>query len=229
MEANDQSNNLTTYLSKFVTDHKKQVIEAVLANRTRHITVVLENIYHPHNASAVLRTCEALGIQDIHIIEAKNQYKINQHIVRGSSKWVTLHQYSESTDKVKDCFGRLKKSGYRVIGTIPDPKLKTVSDMDTTQKYALVFGTEESGLSDDARTAVDDTIQIPLYGFTKSLNISVAAGIILNDLVSRLRQSGTTWCLNETEKEELRLCWFKNLVKNADIHEKEFLRLQSSQ
>src|SRR5882672_6982027 len=114
----DQRQLLTEHFSQYISDHKKEFIEKVLAERTRYITVVLEDIYQSQNASAVVRTCECLGVQDIHIIENKSRYSVNPKVLKGSNKWVNLIRYK---DKVADnaplCFDALRRNGYRILAT----------------------------------------------------------------------------------------------------------------
>ncbi|MEO1051832.1 MAG: RNA methyltransferase [Bacteroidota bacterium] len=215
---------LLHYFSDYVTDHKKGLIDEVLAQRTRHITVVLEDIYQPHNASAVVRTCDCFGIQDMHIIENSNDYNVNPRIVHGASKWVDIIKYSESDDNTKSCLSTLKEEGYKIVGTTPKKEAKSIHDLEMDQKVALAFGTELTGLSDTALGMAEEMVHIPMFGFTESLNISVCAAISLNIIRSKLNKSDLDWALTEEEKQVIKLEWFKKIVKNADLMEKEFLR-----
>lgn len=142
---------LIDYLARYVTEHKKLKMEKVLSNRTRHITVVLENLHKPHNGSAVLRTAECFGIQDIHVIENDREYKANPYVTRGSGKWIDISKYSgEGSLAVRQCFENLKKEGYCVVATTPDKDGRTLESINIDQKIALVFGNEYEGLSEYA-------------------------------------------------------------------------------
>jgi tRNA (guanosine-2'-O-)-methyltransferase len=211
-------NDLIAYLENFVTKKRKQTFEKILEKRTRYITVVLEDIYQPHNASAVLRTCECFGIQDIHIIENKNEYNINPDVVVGSHKWLSLFKYNTSDENSIATVRHLKENGYRIVATIPDQKSTELKDFDLNSgKVALLFGTELKGLTDDILNVSDEFLHIPMAGFTQSLNISVSAAIILYELTKKLRQSDIPWGLMEEEKQLLKTEWLKNTIKNADM------------
>ena len=215
---------LLEYMQQFITAERKQLFEKVLAYRTRHITVVLEDIYQPHNASAVLRTCDLTGVQDVHIIENKNKYDVNPDVALGSFKWLNLIKYNEQEDNTLPAFRKLKEQGYRIVATTPHKDEQSLDTIPLEGKMAVVFGTELTGLSKTAIEHADEYLKIPMYGFTESYNISVSAALILFTLTERLRQSGIPWQLSESEKLEIRLEWVKRTLRKADIYEKEFLK-----
>ena len=215
---------LIQLLEGYVTEHKVNLIDKVLSDRTRHLTVVLEDLYHGHNISAVIRTCDCFGVQDLYIAQRLHDYKVNPNIVRGASKWINLCKYVRSESSTEDCFRDLRKQGYRLVGTTPDPETASVQELDLTDKTAIVFGTELGGLSDYAREEVDELVHIPMYGFTESFNISVSAALILNELVSKLRRSEVDWQLSEEEKNELKFEWYKEIVKRSDLHIANYLK-----
>lgn len=215
---------LLDYLGQYITDHKKSVMERVLKDRTRHFTVVLEDIYKPHNASAVLRTCDCFGLQDIHVVEKTNQYKINPYVTRGASEWVDIHKYfSLAGNAVKDCFNSLKSKGYKILATSPNTDSVSIYDLDPNQKTALVFGNEHEGVSEDVKDQADGLVHIPMLGFTESFNISVSASIFLYDLVRKAKESlPKDFYLSEEEKQQLRLKWYRQIVKRSKLHEKMY-------
>lgn len=213
---------LLKYLSEFVTANKKDKIEHVLSERTRAFTVVLEDLFKPHNASAVLRTCECYGVQDVHIVEQNHQYSVNPYVTRGAAKWMTLHRYDDpEASNVANCFEALKDKGYRILATSVDPQATKLQDVEVTGKMALVFGTEFDGITKYVKTHADELVYIPMLGFTDSFNISVSAAIALERLMPEVRKL-RDWRLEEEEKEDLRLNWYQIIVKNADIHVKKF-------
>jgi tRNA (guanosine-2'-O-)-methyltransferase len=218
---------LTEFLSTYVSDHKKALIEEVLSKRTRYITVVLENIYHAHNASAVVRSCECFGIQDLHVIEGHNEYEINPYVVRGSAKWVCINKYPQTVSD-SNCYNQLKKKGYKLLGTTPDPHCISLMDLKVEGKIAFVLGTEETGLSDFAKEQMDDFVHIPMYGFTESFNLSVSAAICLYEVTNQLRQSKIDWQLSDNEKSELRLEWYRKVIAKSDVLEREYLRIRNN-
>ncbi len=216
---------LLNYFSGFVTKRRLDLFTRVLNKRTRYLTVVLEDIYQSQNASAVLRSCDCFGVQDVHIIENRNEYTINPDVTQGSNKWLSLMKYSEKDENTLEAFEKIRQKGYRIVATSPHYKSARLEKFDLLRgKSALVFGTELNGLSETALENADEYLFIPMDGFTESLNISVSAAIILHHLTSKLREADIDWELTHEEKMELKLNWLRQSVKRADLHEKEFLR-----
>jgi tRNA (guanosine-2'-O-)-methyltransferase len=217
---------LVAYLGQYITAHKKSAIERVLAQRTRFFTVVLEDIFKPHNASAVLRTCDCFGIQDIHLIEKTDTYKVNPFVTRGAAQWVDLHKYyTPEGSAVDDCFGRLRSEGYAIYGTSPASDSLSIHDLPILphQKVALVFGNEHEGISEEVKSKVDGLVHIPMRGFTESFNISVSASIFLYELMKRANEMEIpNFHLSDQDRAELRMRWYKDIVPHADIHERHF-------
>ena len=193
--------------------------------RTRYLTVVLEDIYQPHNASAVLRSCDCFGIQDIHIIENRNKYRLNPDITLGSDKWLDIHKHSRNDkNNTLMAINFLKKKGYKIVATTLQTNSISLEEFNlTNQKTAILFGTELNGLSDDAMNNADEFIKIPMFGFTQSFNISVSAGIILYSLTNRLRTSFASWELTIDEKLELKIKWIKQGLRMGEKVEEFFL------
>ncbi len=200
-------------------------MDRVLAQRTRHVTLVLEDIYQSQNASAAVRTCECLGLQDIHIIEDSTKYSVNKRVLKGSNKWIDIHRYHQrNTNNALDCFRQLKEKGYTLLVTDPSPEGISIDDVAVDQKLAIVMGNELYGQSEEALRHADQKIFIPMFGFTESFNISVSAAICLKVLLTRLRSSSIAWQLSENEKQELLLKWVRKSVRNSSILEREFLK-----
>ena len=214
-------------LETYVTPNKVSVIDNVLAERTRHVTVVLEDIYHAQNASAVMRTCDCFGIQDLYITQRLHDYEVNPNVVRGASKWVSLHKYEREESSTQKCFRDLREKNYRIVGTTPSKEAASIHELNLTEKTAIVFGTELDGLTGYAREEVDELVHIPMYGFTESFNISVSAALILQEIVSRLKKSDIVWQLTNEEKEELKFEWYSRIVKRSDLHIKSHLKERS--
>jgi tRNA (guanosine-2'-O-)-methyltransferase len=217
------TNELITYLSQFVSDTRRAKFDHVLNFRTKHITIALEDLYQPHNASAVLRSCDIFGIQDIHIIENKNAYTVNKDIALGAPKWLNLHRYRKAENNSLDCILKLKEQGYRIVATTPHEKDCNLEDLSVDKPLALFFGTELTGISDTVREHADEFVKIPMYGFTESFNISVSAALCLHSLKEKLHKSEIGWHLNEIEKEELLLRWLKNSIPKVELIEKDYL------
>ena len=207
---------LLEYFEGYLTDKRKQTFKDVLSQRTRHFTVVLEDIYQAHNASAVVRTCDIFGVQDIHAIENKYTNKVSRHVAKGSQKWLNIKRYREDGDNTTACLNHLKKEGYQIIGTTPHNNSCMLQEFDITKKSAFVFGVEAEGISDIVKDNADGFLKIPMVGFTESLNISVAAAIILQDVTTKLRESTINWQLKDQEKKVLYFDWVKKTIKNVD-------------
>jgi len=208
---------LVVYLESYLTERRKNLFQEVLSFRTRHFTVAIEDVFQRHNASAVVRSCEIFGIQDIHIIENKYQYKVSRHVAKGAQKWLDFHWYKNpEEDNTQVCIDKLKADGYQIIATTPHNESCMLHDFDVTKKSVFFFGVEKAGLSEKVMSQADGFLKIPMAGFTESLNISVAAAIILQDVTQRLRQSDVSWQLSEAEKLDKRIDWAKKTINNVD-------------
>ncbi len=215
---------LINHLSINVTTDRFELFKKIAEDRTDYVTVLLEDIYQSQNASAVLRTCDCFGIQNVHIVENENEYSINPDVTRGSSNWLNLHKYNSKKHNTEDAVNHLKEQGYRIIATTPHTDDVNLGDFDINKgKFVLMFGSEMPGLSDIAMKHADEYLKIPMYGFTESFNISVSAAIILHHLSHKLRQSDISYLLNENEKDELILRWLKQSIKKSDLIIKDYL------
>ena len=223
----DINTKLLTYLEGFVTDKRKKLFRNILQDRTRHFTVVLEDIYQQHNASAVIRSCDIFGIQDIHVIENKYKSKVSRHIAKGSQKWLSFHNYKEDTNNTLECLNSLKSKGYQIIATTPHNNSCSLHDFDISKKSAFVFGVEKTGVSDLVINNADGILKIPMVGFTESLNISVAAAIILENLTFKLRNSSVDWKLTNEEQKILYASWIEKTIKNVDEIKERFIKNNS--
>ena len=204
-------NQLLEHLLSFLTDRRKNLFDEVISKRTRHFTVATEDVYQLHNTSAVMRSCDVFGVQDLHVIEEKVSKKIDREIAMGAQKWVNIDRHNST----KECINNLKENGYQIIATTPHNNSAELKDFDISKKSAFFFGKEKEGLSDIVLDAADGYLKIPMYGFTESLNISVAAAIILQTLVSKLKDSDIDWELSEQEKNQIRLHWAKMSIKSS--------------
>jgi tRNA (guanosine-2'-O-)-methyltransferase len=209
---------LLQYLEEYLTENRKKRFSQVLDERTKHFTVAVEDVYQLHNTSAVIRSCDVFGIQEVHIIEEINRKRIDREIAMGAQKWVDLNRYNN----VKDCIKSLKNQGYQIVATTPHTEDCLIQDFNITNKSCFFFGRETEGLSDEVLDAADVFLKIPMVGFTESLNISVSAAIILQDVTSRLKASKINWQLSEMEKAAKRLDWIKKTIKSYDEIAKRF-------
>lgn len=198
------------FLENILTDNRKERFLEVLANRTKHFTVAVEDVFQMHNTSAVMRSCEVFGIQELNIIEQRFGKRIDKEIALGAQKWVDINRF----DTVDGCVTSLRNQGYQIIATTPHENDCLIQDFDITKPSALFFGTEKDGLSPEIMEKADGFLKIPMVGFTESLNISVSAAIIIQNLTNRLRNSDIKWQLSDEEIMEKRLLWAKNSIKD---------------
>jgi tRNA (guanosine-2'-O-)-methyltransferase len=208
-----------SYLENFITPGRRDNFLKVLASRTKHFTVAVEDIFQLHNTSAVMRTCEVFGIQELNVVEEKYGKTIDKEIALGAQKWVDIHRYDSTTA----CIDRLKEQGYQIIATSPHDNSLLLEDFDISRPSALFFGTERLGLSDEALQRADGFLKIPMVGFTESLNISSSAAIIIQELTSRLRRSDIQWQLSEEEILQKRIDWTQKSIKDIDFVTRRYL------
>ncbi|MEZ4837722.1 TrmH family RNA methyltransferase [Flavobacterium sp.] len=206
------------YLESFLTESRKVKFLEVLQSRTNHFTVAIEDVYQMHNTSAVMRSCDVFGLQELHVVEQKYGKKIDAQIAMGAQKWVDVYQYQSN----QSCLKALKNKGYQIVATTPHSDSCLLADFDISVKSAFFFGTERDGLSDEIMNQADCFLKIPMVGFTESLNISVAAAIILQHLTDRLRKSSIEWKLTEDEIIKKRMDWAKKSIKSIDDIEKRW-------
>lgn len=219
MQSLFQDENYLEYLETFISENRKEGFKRVLANRTKHFTVVCEDVYQLHNTSAVMRSCEVFGIQELNVVEQKFGKKIDKEIALGAEKWVDINRFSN----IQDCIDDLKNSGYQIIATTPHENDCMLEDFDITKPSAIFFGTERHGLSDEVIQQADGYLKIPMVGFTESLNISVSAAIILQNVSTRLRHSEINWKLTEAELLEKRIDWTRKSIKDIDFITQKYL------
>lgn len=215
--------NLIDYLRTFVTEQRDARIQEVLSYRTRHVTVVIEDLFQTQNISAVMRTCECYGVQDVHVIEKENEFCIHDAIAMGSNKWLTLHNYPNEPGNVAKCISSLKERGYEVVATLPAENSCFVQQLPVEKPTAFMFGTELTGLSEEAVALADKCVKIPMYGFTESFNISNSVAILISQWIERLHASQAAWHLTDDEKEELYVEWLQKSVRSSDFLVRNFL------
>lgn len=203
---------LLNYLQSFLTERRIALFDKVLRERTRHITVAVEDVYQLHNTSAVIRSCESFGVQELHVIEEVNVKRIDREIAMGAQKWVDVQRHTSAAN----CIRSLKEQGYRIVATSPHKNAHRLEDFDVHQKAAIFFGRETEGLSDLVLEAADDFIYIPMVGFTESLNISVSAAITLQYIMTQLKASEVPWQLSEMALFDKKMDWTKKMIKDVD-------------
>lgn len=214
-----KDHELLNYLEGFLTENRKEGFLRVLKNRTKYFTIAMEDVYQLHNTSAVMRSCEVFGIQELNVIEQKFGKRIDTEIAMGAQKWVDVFRYNS----VQSCMDEMRAKGYQIIATTPHDESCFLHEFDITKPAALFFGTERDGLSQEVLDQADGFLKIPMVGYTESLNISVSAAIIIQDITTRLRQSAINWHLTEDEIWEKRLDWTRKSIKDIDFIERKYL------
>jgi tRNA (guanosine-2'-O-)-methyltransferase len=216
---------LIEHMSQCVTDERWELFQKNVAERTKYLTVVLENIYQPLNASAVLRSADCFGIQDVHVIENYNEFMPDREVAMGSSNWLNIHRHHEQENNTIKCIQQLKKDGYRIVATTPHTNDCNLQDFDLSKgKTALLFGTEMDGLTEAALQEADEFVKISMYGFTESFNLSVAAAVCLQQLTHQLRVKNIDWKLSDKDRDETLLHWLRHSVNRSEVVEEDFWR-----
>lgn len=209
---------LLDYLEGFLTDSRKQKFLKILESRTNHFTIAMEDVYQLHNTSAVMRSCEVFGIQELNVVEQKFGKRIDTEIAMGAQKWVDINRFNS----MQNCMDSLREKGYQIIATTPHNDSCMLHEFDVTKRSAIFFGTERDGLSQEVIDQADGYLKIPMVGFTESLNISVSAAIIIQDITNRLRQSEVDWKLTPDEILQKRLTWTRNSIKDIKRIEERY-------
>lgn len=210
----EDKQRLYTAFTEFYSEQRRDLFDRLVQNRTRHICVMVEDIYQSHNASAVLRSCDCFGVQDVHVVEQHNKFNPNSEVAMGSNKWVDVYKYKQTLQ----AYDALRAKGYQIIATTPHENDTMIDTLDITKPTALVFGTELTGLTQEAIDHADGYVKIPMYGFTESFNISVSAALSLFCLTEKMRkQEGLNWQMSEEEQITLKLYWSLQTVKDGNM------------
>ena len=201
------------YMNEFITEERKEVLQRTVSQRTHYMRIMTENMFHPQNASAIMRHCEAFGIQQIHTVEDRCKFDPSVNIVRGTHKWVDVEHHENTAEAL----AALKAEGYRIVATTPHRCSATPESFDVTKgKFALVFGTEHAGISDEVIEAADDFLMIPMCGMVESLNVSASAAILIYMLSERIRQTVEGWQLTDSEQLKLLTRWTMSSVRDYE-------------
>ncbi len=203
----------TAYLEQFMTERRKARLREVLSHRTRNLVLVLEDIYDPHNASACIRSSEAMGLQELHVAALNLPFKPNPGITNGADKWMDLHRH----ESVDGCVAHLRERGFHVAAGVLDDDAVPIQEISFAQPVALVFGNEHEGLSKEMAAASDQRFYIPMHGFSQSFNISVASALAVHFAVNeRVRHFGQNGDLEEADIEQLYAHWVRLSVSMSE-------------
>ena len=192
---------------------RMQTLQSTVAMRTRYMTVLAENTFHPHNASALVRHCEAFGVQTMHTVETLCEFNPSSNIVRGTDKWVDIVRHASTAEALAS----LRDSGYRIVATTPHRESCTPETFDVARgPFALVFGTEHAGISDEVIAGADEFLRIPMCGMVESLNVSASAAILIYMLSERMRREVADWRMSPLEQAETLYRWARECVRDDE-------------
>lgn len=220
-----QKQKYLEYLESYLTPRRQALFNKVMSFRTRHFTVVAQDTYQDHNASALIRNCDCFGVQELHIIEEYNEYRLAKGMTQGADKWVSLNFYSEYEDNTQTCIDNLRKDDYTIVATTPHTDDCLIEEYDISKKSAFFFGTEKTGLSQQILDQADRFVRIPMYGFSESYNISVSVALTLQTLIKELRASkDIDWHLSKEEQMDLKIDWCIKTIVNGERIAEKYLR-----
>ena len=209
----DEVRERNEYLSSFLLESRIDTLNRALDMRTEYLTVMTENMFHAQNASAIVRHCEAFGVQNIHTVEDLCPFLPTLNIALGTDKWIDVKRHATTADAIKD----LRKEGYRIIATTPHHKSCTPETFDVKKgKFVLVFGTEKTGVSEEIMAEADEFLQIPMCGMVDSLNVSASAAILIYMLSQRMRLECDNWHLSDEKRARTLYDWYRYAVRDSE-------------
>lgn len=200
-------------LAEFMLAERYATLRRAVSMRTRYMTVLAENMYHGQNAAALIRHCEAFGVQEMHTIESLCRFEPSAAVVRGTDRWVDVRRHRTTGEAV----AALRSAGYRIVATTPHREDCTPETFDVARgPFALVFGTEHAGISDEIIASADEFLRIPMCGMVESLNVSASAAILIYQLSERVRQSVADWRLAPSDRLDVLGRWMRRSVKDSE-------------
>lgn len=200
-------------LSGFMLPARYDVLRRTVAMRTRYMTILAENTFHPQNAAALIRHCEAFGLQQMHTVETFCRFNPSAAIVRGTDRWVDIRRHGSTAGAL----AALRAEGYRIVATTPHREDTTPESFDVGRgRFALVFGTEHAGISEEVLASADEFLRIPMCGMVESLNVSASAAILIYMLSERMRRQVEGWNMTAAEQAATLYGWMCRSVKDSE-------------
>jgi len=207
------------YLKQFLTDERLSKIEHFSKESSDFVLPVMEDVYQFRNAAAIVRSVEACGFHHVVALEEENVFNPNLKVTKGAETWVQVEKMPNNLDSLKE----IKNRGYKVLAVSPEKNAVMLPDYEIKEPIALVFGTELEGVSDEILDFADETLAIPMFGFTKSFNVSVAAAICMYELKQKLMKSEINYKLSDEKLLDLKIRWAKNSIKSSEQILERFL------
>ncbi len=212
------------YLKQFLTDERLSKIEFYAQESSDFVLPVMEDIFQFRNAAAIVRSVEACGFHKIVAMESENEFNPNLRVTKGAETWVEVEKMPHQIASLE----KIKERGYKILAISPEKNAIMLPDYDLKEPVALVFGTEKEGVTEEILDFADETLAIPMYGFTKSFNVSVAAAICFYDLKQKLVKSDFDYKLSDEKLWELKVRWAKNSIKSGEEILQKFLKEQAT-
>ena len=207
------------YLKQFLTDERLSKIEHFSQESSDFVLPVMEDVYQFRNAAAIVRSVEACGFHHVVALEEENVFNPNLKVTKGAETWVKVEKMPNNLDSLKE----IKNRGYKILAVSPENNATMLPDYEVKEPIALVFGTELEGVSDEILEFADETLAIPMYGFTKSFNVSVAAAICMYELKQKLMKSGIDYKLSDEKLLEMKIRWTVNSIRSGEELLERFL------
>ena len=208
------------YIKQFLTEERLQKIEHFSAESSDFVLPVMEDIFQFRNAAAIVRSVEACGFHKIVAMESENVFNPNLRVTKGAENWVEVEKLPHHLDSLQ----KIKNRGYKILAVSPEKNATMLPDYDLKEPVALVFGTEKEGVTEEILNFADETLAIPMYGFTKSFNVSVAAAICMYELKQKLIRSNIDYKLSGEKLWEIKIRWAKNSIPSGDMILEKYLR-----
>lgn len=211
------------YLKQFLTDERQSKIEHFAPESSDFVLPVLEDVYQFRNAAAILRSVEACGFHKVVALQEENNFEPNLKVTKGADTWVEV----EKLPRNMESFQKIKDKGYKIVVVSLENNAKMLPEYEITEPIALVFGTEMEGVSQEILDFADETLAIPMYGFTRSFNVSVAASLCMYELKQKLIKSDMDYKLNEEKLLRMKIRWAVNSIKSGEQILDRYLKLNN--
>ena len=209
------------YLKQFLTEERLRKIEYFSVRSSDFVLPILEDVYQFRNAAAIVRSAEACGFHKVVSLEKENIFNPNLSVTKGAETWVEIQKMPHHLDSLKE----IKNQGYKILAISPEKEAMMLPDYEIKSPVALVFGTEKEGISEGILDFADNTLAIPMYGFTESFNVSVAAAICMYELKQKLLKSDINYCLSGEKLLRTQIRWAVNSIRSGDEILQRYLKL----
>ena len=208
------------HLQQFLTDERLEKLNHFAPEGSDFVLPVIEDVFQFRNAAAIVRSVEACGFHKIIAMESEHEFNPNLRVTKGAETWVEVEKLPHNLDSLRE----IKNRGYKILAVSPENNATMLSDYDLKEPVALVFGTEAAGVSEEILDFADETLAIPMYGFTQSFNVSVAAAICVYELKQKLLRSNLDYKLSEEKLWEMKVRWAMNSIKSGEQILAKYLR-----